>query len=243
MTWLLSFTIALIIGLLGGIFSLWFSDRCVRWYRISSFEGNSGYFVLFSTLLGTLVSAIVGLMTSRVVLWLTNDAAGFGTQLAWAVGVLATLAGTTALLARSLADVPPTINGKPLDLLVEFRLPASQVQKPSWDASEVKLTLGSVKRIKPVMRASQDGSLALDRARLEDGRWTIQGRVGIFTSRGRKTISIQLADKREGFLVPLPRHPSVTDLTWSEWLPYPRPDGKPAINTITYRFRVVPAKA
>ena len=47
MTWIASLAIALLTGLVsliaGGVVAQW----CVGWYRISSFEGGSGYFVVF----------------------------------------------------------------------------------------------------------------------------------------------------------------------------------------------------
>ena len=52
MHWITCFFLSLPIaalGLLGGGF---IGNACVRWYRVSSFEGGSGYFVIGLALLG-----------------------------------------------------------------------------------------------------------------------------------------------------------------------------------------------
>ncbi len=66
MHWLSSLLVALVAAVGGGGCGLFIGERCVRWYRISSFEGGSGYFVLGLGLIGLPLGFIVGLIGARV---------------------------------------------------------------------------------------------------------------------------------------------------------------------------------
>ena len=52
-------------ALLGGLGSLGLAAGCVHWYRISSFEGKSGFFIVGVTLLGIAGGALVGVIAAR----------------------------------------------------------------------------------------------------------------------------------------------------------------------------------
>ncbi len=67
MGWLRSFVVACITGILSLFASGYVADLAVSWYQISSFEGGSGYFVVFMALVGGAAGFVVGLITSRAV--------------------------------------------------------------------------------------------------------------------------------------------------------------------------------
>ncbi len=81
----------------------------VRWFRISSFEGKSGFFVVFLALAGTIAGLVVAMIAARI------GRASLGLDVsAWAsqggVGVGAVLGGLLLALACSYlaASATPT---------------------------------------------------------------------------------------------------------------------------------------
>jgi len=238
MSWPLSAVVALLSGALGLLAGGLVMNACVRWYRISSFEGGSGYAVIGVALLGGVAGAILGLVTSRM---LTGEGMpGFlkGVGVAW--GAVLVIAALAAGIAFALADIPPTLDGNELMLEVEIKLPVEVKKSPAKGKGESFLGLASV--VNHTQRKSERGELCPTDARLDDGRWVVPGSVHIYTTRGLRSLDIQLnGEEVLGFLVPLPGHPGKEFLTWSEWGPRPPasqppwPDSKPS-----YRFRVKP---
>jgi len=90
---------------------LWIGSRCVSWYRISSFEGGSGYFVIGIGLLGGMVGLITGLVTAGILG--PQEGAGCLRAFFSAVGILVGLAVVTTDLWWVRADIPPRIDGRP----------------------------------------------------------------------------------------------------------------------------------
>src|SRR5215213_11539908 len=118
MTWLASIIVALLTAAVGLMLGGWVASLAVSWYRVSSFEGASGYFVVALALLGFVTGLIIGLVMSRAV----ADSYGLGfwrTMLASQLTV-AVIAGIIAGAARLAADVPPTLGGERLMLAVEI---------------------------------------------------------------------------------------------------------------------------
>ena len=93
MTWLGSFGIALLNGLLGLLLGGFVGAGCVKWFQISSFEGKSGFAIVGCALLGGIVAFVIGLITARGVAGSENPGFGralltsSGTVLAIAVGI------------------------------------------------------------------------------------------------------------------------------------------------------------
>lgn len=236
MHWIVYFVLSLpiaVLGLLGGGF---LGNACVRWYRVSSFEGGSGYFVMGLGLLGAVVGLVTGLVTAGVMA--PQNGAAFLKTFGVSVGALALIAATAIWLCWALADIPPEIEGCPLRLEVELRLPVDVTDSPAKGVGESSLTLSSVMNHRA--RKSQVGELKPARARLENGRWIVPGAVELFTMRGKRSIGFKLNGKEiMGYLVPLPARPGKKFLEWSDWGPRPPapqpawPDTKPS-----YRFRV-----
>ena len=236
MHWITCFFLSLPIaalGLLGGGF---IGNACVRWYRVSSFEGGSGYFVIGLALLGAVAGLITGLVTAGVLS--PQNGAGYLKTFGTSVGVLAGLAVVVAGLCWSLADIPPEIDGRPLMLEVELRLPVGVTTSPAAGTGESSLVLYSV--VNHTGRNHETGTLRPQGARLENGRWIVPGEVPLFTMRGKRSLDFRLnGEEVMGFLVPLPARPGRRFLEWSDWGPRPPaphppwPDTKPS-----YRFRL-----
>jgi hypothetical protein len=245
MGWLASIFVGVLSGALGLIAAGLVAAACVDWYRVSGFEGKSGYFVVLNALFGGFIGLVVGIVASRLVA--ASSHPGFWKALGASCATVLVVAGVVALLAWLFADIPPEIDGNELTLEVEFRLPIDQVPpKPPEAASPENrderprhsFTLGSV--INHVQRASRTGEVDLAHARFEDGHWIVPASVPLFTTRGLRSIDLELDGRHiDGFLVPLPGRPGREHLAWSEWGPRPPPPAEPWPDSKpSFRFRV-----
>jgi hypothetical protein len=212
------------------------ADRVVGWYRISSFEGGAGFFVVGLALLGGIGGFLVGLVAARIVA--ARPRPGFLKAFGAASGVVLALAAIGGGAARVLADIPPEIDGEPLFLLVEIRWPEAQVDPPAAMPGSGLVSLGAASG--RTVRRQEHGPLFVDDARREGGRWIVPGAVEIFTSRGQRVLDAAIGERRlGGFIVPLPAHPGTESRAWSPWYPAAAP-GAPALpDRFTYRYRVI----
>lgn len=235
MHWIHSFLIALPVSLLGMFCGGFIGDRCVRWYRISSFEGGSGYFVVGLVLLGGLVGLVGGF---TIVAWQgAPGGAGYPKSFGTAVAALTGLALAVLGVCWKFAHIPPEIDGRKLTLEVEVRLPpgAPSPQDGNGDSFvHLQCVPGHV------VIASEVGPLLPRESRLEEGRWIVAGRVPLFTMRGKRSLAFKLNDEDiPGFLAPLPARPGREFLEWSDWLPRPPASQPPWPDSrASYRFRV-----
>jgi len=96
------------------------ASLCVEWYHISSFEGGSGYYVVFIALGGFVAGLVAGLAISGILI--SNDS-----SLGRAVGISAGAVTGVAIVALGLSwffgDIPPKLRGDTLMVLLEFRAP------------------------------------------------------------------------------------------------------------------------
>ena len=237
MSSLISLLSGLITAAVGAVAGGGVASLAVDWYHISGREGGAGYFVIAVGLVSLVAGFLVGVVSSRIAG--ADSPLRFFKGLGLSLGIVATLAGGSVLVTRSLADVPPTIDGESLILMVEVRYPPDQTTSPAADPGEGFVSLGALSHSNKVPRASRRGPLFREDARLVDGRWVVPGAVDVFTGRGGRLLEIAPGSQpSESFLVPLPSAPGSAELQWSSWLPRERPDGTPAINRLTYRFRV-----
>ena len=139
MTWLNSLLVSFLTGLLGLFLGGLVGIGCVKWFRISNFEGASGFAVVGIALCGAFVALIVGLVASR---WGAGDETGtFARALfrAWisAIGIAVIIAGICRLLAGSqdgqtaapASTVTETTTEKPL-----FTQPSPEAPLEEWIA-------------------------------------------------------------------------------------------------------------
>jgi hypothetical protein len=236
MGWLASLAVAAVTGVTTMLVAGWAATLVVEWYRISSFEGQSGYFVVAMAFLGLLGGLLVGVVTARM---LAGDEPGalraLGLAHLLALGPVVLVSGTAWLLA----DIPPRLDGEELHLAVEFQWPEGTGPAGAPDSAGWFVRLGAASG--RTVRASREGPLWREDARLENGRWVVPGAVEIFTRRGRRLLAVTPPEViGSGFIVPLPGRPGPQFREWSEWLPrVTAPDSAPA-GGFRYRFRVVP---
>ncbi len=232
MSWLASFGVAIATGLLGMVVSGVVANLAVEWYRVSSFEGGSGYFVVGLALVGLIAGAVIGLGVARLL-----PDAGAVRALGTSAAVVVLLGAGIGGVSRLLADVPPTIDGNRLLLAFELRWPPGDTAVAAMTGrSYARLGAASGQSV----RVWGDGVLLVEDARFADGRWIVPGAVEIFTARGTRLLDVGLGDSAPaGFVVDLPGHPGTKDRTWSDWLPQLGPGGSELPNGLSYRHRVV----
>ena len=234
MTWVFS----LLIGLCTAVFSLvgagLVASLCVRWYRISSFEGGSGYYMGFLALLGGVVGLIVGIIASRYVA--VPEGPVFLKGLGVALGSMTTLLAVVTALAWLVADHPPHLDGRPLELAVEVRGPDGF----KWPVP----TDGSQGRYAPLVRPrrSAHGLLEFDPRQTSDGRWQVTTTIPIDSSRSNNQLSVEIdKDHTVVFRLPLGARPSLADTQWSAWIMAAKNAAEPeraAEKTFQVRYRV-----
>lgn len=237
MTWLTSLGVALISGVAGLFLTGFIANACVSWYRISSFEGKSGYFVVFTALVGAVAGAIIGLVTARIVA--TGTDPGFLKGLGCALGVIAALAGIATLLCRLGADIAPTLDGKDLEIEIEVRCPKGfQWPKPDEHGANAGVYLPGGRRLPTT-------ELRVKEIKTVDGQLIVPAIVPLTTSSSRKFLEVRLnAEHNLLFNLPLRSHPRAADCEWSKWVESGWDAGKPepskeAKFNARYRVRMV----
>src|SRR5438046_8724411 len=116
------FVISLLTAIAGGILSVVASLYLTELYHVSNFEGGRGMLIFFALApLGLIVGFIVGLVVA-----LRSRGTGFGgfakaqgIALGIAIGLAAVVSGILYLAA----DHPPKLDGKPLALEFELKIP------------------------------------------------------------------------------------------------------------------------
>lgn len=238
MHWIYSALAALLPAAAGLLCGGVLGQKCVRWLRISSFEGGSGYAVIGMALLGAAAGFVTGLVCTLA--RNSDGAAGYdstaGIALLWVLG----LTGAALALCRLCAQVPPRLNGALLMLEIEMQLPAGLAA-----AAEKPGTLRLYAVSGRTARHSWEGQWFPQQAREEDGRIVVPGAVPLETDRGRRMIGVQWnGEDFTGYLVPLPGRPGREFLTWSAWGPRPQPPLPAWPETQPrYRFRIQPRTA
>ncbi len=237
MSWFSSVVIAVLTAIFSAVVGGLIAARAVVWYRVSSFEGGSGYFTVSVALGAMIAGLLVGLVMARVI------AAGASPSFVKALGlswvIVAVLGGLSAATSRALADIPPTIAGEELMLMVEVRWPKSQTTSPASDTILRRIDLGMLSGNS--VRTSKQGPLWTEDAHEEEGRWITPGAVELFSARGKRVVSVEPAIANANALVlPMPASPTEANFAWSEWLPRAGdvPSSNP--NAFSYRFKVVP---
>lgn len=239
MAWLVTILIALMTAVAAAFTSGYVAYSFVQWFHISSRDGGDGYSILLLGFVGGILGFIVGMVTPRFVGSLTSGP-GFLKAAGMSFGIILAVVGAGALGGWLVADIPPTVDGKLLQLAVEFRLPAGEPNPSPYAGKDDYILLASSPAGSHTVRKSERGFLMTGKATQADGRWVIPGSVRIFTTRGERSVMVFLNGKGSGFVLPLARRPGHRYDQWSDWLPRGR-QGAPWPDTEwSYRFRVQP---
>lgn len=242
MSWLLTFATALLSAIAGGAGMFAIASAGVKWYRISSFEGGSGYYVMFLMLLGVIGGFLAGLIAAR--LGYSHWSHDWYAQLVSGVATVLALLTLTLACFYLGADHVPEQGGRGLVVAWEVRLPAPDEADPfsptgnpaDWPESQLRLQLVSVRNHKPM----GSGEATFDRPafRKEDNQWVLPARVPLFTSKGEFCVNLTLGGRDDGFWPRLSAFPADTDFQWTPWYRTNKHMSKPSdAQAVMYRFR------
>lgn len=214
MSWLTVVLAGIVCGLAGAGLTILASESIIRIFRISTFEGAAGYFVVFLLVpLGFLVGLVTGIVLFRVqapsgpVLFLGYQLLGILVT----VGLL-TIGYGAVYLSR---DRPLSVGGASLWLEVECRYRPTPGEDPRDEILNASLYV-----------TEKDNSyIDIDLAQVEEREgWLVVPSPSALRSRSASRV---LTVNREGqraqsFDVLLPPTPTLADTAWTDWLT-PRP--------------------
>jgi hypothetical protein len=234
MKWLLPGLSGLLCGAMGLLLAGWIASLCVTWYHISGFEGGSGYYVVFLALGGGIAGFAIGVIASLVVM-LNQGSFGKGILLSGAIvlGIAAIALGLSWLFG----DIPPTMDGDELQLLVEVKCPSGWKAPLKAKGHYNWMDLQALNATNTVRRTER-GQVRWNKSREEGGSRIVHSAIHVFHSRGKWALEVTLGEKHvAAFLLPLTGKPKREDLNWSDWLP--RTDDPKVANGFRYRYRVM----
>lgn len=105
-----------------GMFSL--ALLWVRWFRVSSFEGKSGYFVVFLALAGAVAGLVIAMVAARVGhAYLGPNVSAWTSQVAVGVGAVIVALLLALVISFFQADLTPDLGGRGVVIAWEVRLP------------------------------------------------------------------------------------------------------------------------
>lgn len=247
MTWLVTIAIACL-GLIGGGMGMFaIGNLFVRWYRIPSFEGASGYFVIGLTTLGAVGGFLLAALGARL-----GYSLGNATWVAQAVGGVVAVVGSLGIvLAVGYArlDSEPLLDGRKILVAWELRLPVEGTDvylprgNPSeWPEKELMLQLVAVRQHKPV--GSREA--AFDRAAFHrvEGQWILPATTPLFSSLGEYCVNLTLGGRDDGFWPPMRASTHPGYLEWSAWHRTNKSSSaRDDAHAIMYRFRFAPSQS
>lgn len=238
LSWPKSIAVALIGAVLGCLAGGLIALLCIDWYRISSFEGGSGYFVLGLGCVGIPAGFALALVAARLVA--SSAKPTFLRALGAAFGTIAVVCGLAIFLAWGAADLPPTLDGQELQVEIEVllpegvELPGAEPEMFDWSAS---ITADRGQRVQ------RTGPLRYREARREGERWIVPATVALATSQPGKSLGVDFGGEAQYFRLPLRGRPIRDDFAWSEWLEGATSahlEPIPAASAARIRFRVQP---
>lgn len=237
MSWLLALVVGVVCGVAGAALSLYAGELIVRAYKISSFEGGSGYFVVFLLMpLGFIVGLVTGVVMMRV-----SGAHGLGAvALQQGLAVLVTAGVLTIGYAAAYFMAPRdlTVNGQSLTLELELRFRPTAGEEPSAENLTVSLHAAG--------KDNRFAEVASDHAALRDGWFVTPVEAGLFSLSATRLLSVTREGKGvQVFDLPLRAKPTTADTTWTDWMRSRPPLGAseklapddPAACEIRYRVR------
>lgn len=240
MLWLIALVSAITTAAIGLVGTGLLAGACVSWFRISSFEGKSGFFVVGLALVGGILGLLIGAITPFIAAATSERFTGWSAcLLPWGI-VVATLL-IAAAACRLVADVPPRIDGRRIVMRIELRLSDRADGTPCPSPLEFAGSSWILLRSDLLgLRVSTNGAtLRTDDARREDGAWIIAGELWPHTRRGRLTLEASLDGRAlPPVASPIPGAPGREHLEWSEWISWPQGHATSTDGAIAYRVHI-----
>jgi MFS family permease len=231
--------VAFLTAIAGGILSVVASLYLTELYHVSNFEGGRGMLIFFALApLGLVVGFIVGLIVA-----LRSRGSGFGgfakaqgIALGIAIGLAAVVSGILYLAA----DHPPKLDGKPLALEFELKIPPALKlpAQPSVQTLHASLYANN--------RDNRYALLDYDKIASRDGYFFVPGKASLLSQTFNRDLLVSIESEGGGsqfIKLKLRAKPRKKGEAWSDWItateradlsPVPEPE------RIAVRYRVQP---
>src|SRR6267378_4149094 len=228
--------IAFLTAIAGGIFSVVASLYLTELYHVSNFEGGRGMLIFFALApLGLIVGFIIGLVValrSR-----DNGFGGFAKAQGVALGIALGLAAIVSGVLYLAADHPPKLDGKPLALEFELKIPPSLKLPAQPGVQTLHASLYANNRY---------ALLDYDKIASRDGYFFVPGKASLLSQTFNRDllVSIESEGGASQFIkLKLRAKPRKEDEAWSDWITATeRADLTPVPESekIAVRYRVQP---
>ncbi len=233
--------IGFITGIVGAFLSMVAADYLTQLYHVSNMEGGRGMFVVFIFgPLGFIVGFLCGLITALITPW--SGGVGFLKTQGVALGVTAGLAVVVSGLAWLGVDHPPTLNGRPLVLEFELKIPPGLAlpSPPNEDSIRASLYANN--------RDNRYATIDINGITVRDGMTIIPGKAGLGSRSANRDLLAYIGNEpgaSQFMHLQLPSNPGTDYENWSDWIvakeradltPIPEPE------RMAVRYRVRPAE-
>jgi hypothetical protein len=223
---------ALTSGVAGAVAAFFASAAGARAQGVSNFDGERGYLVVFVFVpLGFGLGLLVGGLTAFV--GRGRGLGGFARQAGLAVLITCALIGALGGLAVLAVDHPPSLEGRPLFLDFEVRVPPEAGVPDDLKGAEFQASLFATDS------DNRYADVDLDKVESREGRRVIPGSASLNSESDRRTLLVGVSgETSQVFDVRLPAAPRKEDTGWSAWArPRERLDGKPVAAAAAYEVR------
>jgi MFS family permease len=206
--------ISFLTAIAGAVLSVVASQYLTELYHVSDFEGERGMLILFALApLGLIVGFIIGLVVS-----LRSRETGFsgfakaqGIALGIAIGLAAVVSGVLYLAA----DHPPKLDGKPLALEFELKIPPTLKlpAQPSEQTLHASLYANN--------RDNRYADLDYDKTTTRDGYVFVPGKVSLLSQTFNRDLFVSIegeGDAGQFIKLKLRAKPRREDEAWSDWI-------------------------
>ena len=216
MSWGSSIVIAIILAVIGAVAAFAMASLAVDWLRISSREGEAGYFAVFMGLLGIIAGIALGLIVTRYVGG--PGLAGFGLGLGAATALLLAVIGLAGGWAWLQNDPWPQFAGQYLAFAVEMRSTRGFALDPATARGDGGPDATMHFWIGAHGAQGDGGRIDFTKSRQESDRWIVPGTVRLVTGRRDLYFGMQENNGKIAWInitAPRPLDPAKSD--WSEW--------------------------
>ena len=231
--------IAFLTAVAGGALSIVASLYLTELYHVSNFEGGRGMLIFFALApLGLMVGFIIGL----IVALLTREKGfgGFAKAQGIALGIALGLAAIVSGVLYLAADHPPKLDGKPLALEFELKIPPALKlpAQPSVQTLHASLYADN--------RDNRYALLDYDKIARRDGYFFVPGNSSLLSQTFNRDLFVSIEGEggaSQFIKLKLRAKPRKEDEAWSDWMTATeRADLTPVPESerIAVRYRVQP---
>jgi MFS family permease len=231
--------IAFLTAVAGAVLSVVASLYLTELYHVSNFEGDRGMLIFFALApLGFIVGFIIGLVVA-----LRSRGTGFGAfakAQGIALGITIGLAAISSGVLYLAADHPPKLDGKPLALEFELKIPPTLrlPSQPSEETLHASLYANN--------RNNRYAELDYNKIATRDGYLFIPGKASLLSQTLNRDLFVSIEGEGgagQFIKLKLRAKPRKEDEAWSDWIkatesadlsPVPEPE------KIAVRYRVQP---